>query len=715
MTNDDDDFLPGFETLDSSDEQASPSTQSFFSDVNIQDDDDDECALSATVGAPTHALTKKEGVPQPIDRGPFGRLMNNNFLQYASYVICDRALPAVEDGLKPVQRRILHALWEKDDGRFSKVAGIVGNTMQYHPHGDASIKDAIVTLANKRYLIQGQGNFGNIFTGDGAAAGRYIECRLTKIAKELLFSEKITPFVPSYDGRNQEPVILPAKIPLLLMLGVDGIAVGLSTYVMPHNFIELLEAEIAVLQKKPFLLLPDFLTGGKMDASDYEDGNGFVKVRAIFEERHNEKNKLYITGIPWSTTTERLIDSIEKVLKTKRIPIRNITDFTSNHVEIELTLSPGSDPDKVKKSLYAFTDCEKKISSRLVVLKDNRPCVMTVTEVLQHNVQRLLTIFEQEFNVRLKEINALLLKKTLERIFIEERIYKHIEQVKEADVINQTIRDGFIPFKDQLLGDLTDEDIEMLLRIQIRRISLYDINKHREEVDALNAEHAEISDNLIHLKRYTIKFLKGVIKRYAKDFPRLTEITAFKEIDERALTSSEYTLRMTEDFFFGYDLKQGDALFPCSSLDKIFILWIDGRYKFVQPPDKMFVDQDFLIAGIHDRETVYTCVYVEPVYGFTYIKRFSWAGMIQNKEYALTPPKSKIILFEKGTPETIYLKYKPVKNQRVNQQAFNPAEVRISSTTARGIQMTPKQVLKISTERPRGWNDEDATAKGAFF
>ncbi len=701
----DEDFLPGFDVPTPN--STNPSAGSLFdSDMTI-DDAEDGIAL---VSSP-----KEKVIPPPVDRGPFGQLMNSNYMQYASYVICDRALPTVEDGLKPVQRRILHSLWERDDGRFAKVAGVIGHAMQYHPHGDQSIQGAIVVLTNKRYLIQGQGNFGNIYTGDSAAAARYIECRLTKLAKELVFSPKVTTYVPSYDGRNQEPVLLPVKLPLLLMLGVEGIAVGLSTCIMPHNLIELLQAEIAALQKKPFQLVPDFITGGEMDAADYEDGNGSIKVRATIETRQGEKNKLFITSIPWSVTTETLIESIEKIIKPKRVPIRTITDYTAKDVEIELTLAPGSDPDKVKKALYAFTFCEKKISGRLVVLKGNRPCVMTVTEVIHHNATRLLSIFEQEFNVRLNEIDIILRKKTLERIFIEERIYKRIEAIKEADKINHAVRDGFTALKEQVFEEITDDDIEQLLRIPIRRISLYDINKHREEVEALCAEKTTIQDNLAHLTRYAVNFLKKLVKTYANDFPRLTKVDAFKEIDERALTSSEYKIKLTEDFFLGYDLKQGDEIYPCSSLDRLVIVWQDGRYKMVPPPDKLFVDKDYHTSFVYDREKVYTCVYVEPVYGFTYIKRFTFGGFIMNKEYAMIPEKSTILLFVEGTPEALYVKYKPRKNQRINQQLFKPEEVRISSPSAKGLQMTPKMIQKISLEKPRGWVDTDSAAKGAFF
>ncbi|MDO4527962.1 MAG: DNA topoisomerase IV subunit A [bacterium] len=674
-------------------------------------------------------------LPSVRDRGPFGRLMDDNFLQFASYSICDRALPTVEDGLKPVQRRILHAMWEKDDGRFTKVAGVVGNAMHYHPHGDAAIKDAIVTLANKRYLIQGQGNFGNILTGDEAAAARYIECRLTKLAREHIFSPKVTEYVPSYDGRNKEPVLLPAKLPLSLMLGVDGIAVGLSTTILPHNFIELLEAEIAILQKKPCpTLVPDFITGGMMDASEYDNGRGSVKVRARIEERKNEKNKLFITSTPYGVTTDRLADSIEKTIKTKKLPIRHIDNFTAEKVEIELSLTPGSKAEDVKKKLYAFTECERKITSRVVVLRDNRPCEMTVPEMLAAHAELLKDIFRREFEVRLGEIKALMLRKTLEAIFIENRIYKRIESAKTADSVAAEIRKGFVPFRDQLEHDLTDEEIETLLKIPIRRISLYDINRHLDEMRALREEMAEIEDHLAHLARYATKYLKGIIKEYAKEFPRLTEISdGFQEIDERALTATELTLRLSEDRYIGHEIRQGSQLFACSSLDKVYILWSDGRYRFMPPPDKLLADavydpgKDWLDAlrprapiryfdtGIYQRDDVFTCVYYEPIYGFTYIKRFTWGGMIMNKDYNLVPEGSTIILFCKGTPEAIYVKFKYIKGQRITQQIFDPSEARVSSAGSKGIQMTPKQIERIDTRKGQWWVESEGSTKGALL
>ena len=691
-------------------------------------------AEEANVGEPEPDDTAAEA-PEIRARGPFGRLMDANFLQFAAYSICDRALPTVEDGLKPVQRRILHAMWEKDDGRFSKVAGVVGNTMHYHPHGDAAIKDAIVTLANKRYLIQGQGNFGNILTGDEAAAGRYIECRLTKLAREQLFSPKITEYVPSYDGRNKEPVLLPAKIPLCLMLGVDGIAVGLSTAVLPHNFTELLEAEIALLQGKPCpTLLPDFITGGEMDAAEYDDGRGSVRVRAHIETRKGEKNKLFVTSVPYGVTTDRLAESIEKAIKAKRLPIRHIDNFTAENVEIEIALSPGSDAEKVRKALYAFTDCERRIPSRIVVLSENRPCEMTVPEVLARHAELLKDIFRREFEVRLREIDALILRKTLEALFIEKRIYKRIEGVKTAEAIYAEVRNGFEPFAALLEHPLTDEEIDILLKIPIRRISLYDINRHNDELNALRAEYAQITDDLAHLARYAVKYLKALIKEYAPQYPRLTKIAdGFQEIDERALTATELTIRLSEDGYLGHDVRQGQTLFPCSSLDKLYILWSDGRYRFMPPPDKFLVDATyapgqpwldalrprapirFFDAGVYNRDDVFTCVYYEPIYGFTYFKRFTWGGMIMNKDYALIPEGATILLFCKGTPEAIYVKYKYLKGQRITQQVFAPSEARIASASSKGLQMTPKQIERIATHKAAWWVEAEGATKGALF
>ncbi len=650
-------------------------------------------------------------------QGPLRDLMDENFLQYTGYVICSRAIPSIEDGLKPVQRRILHALHEKDDGAFIKVATVVGHTMAYHPHGDASIGDALVVLANKLwgngYLIEGQGNFGNLYTGMPAAASRYIECRLTDLARKEIFNAKTTRFTPSYDGRNQEPVLLPAKIPLLLMLGADGIAVGLSTSILPHNFIELLQAEIDILQKKTVCLYPDFQLGGLMDVSEYNDGRGKIKLRAVIEKR--DKNKLVITQLPWGETTDSLISDIEDAVRKKKVAVRQVHDLTAKNVEIELVLATGAVQEKVISALYAFTDCEKSISSRPVVLDGGRPTELGVSEILAKNVQRLLDLSRAELEIRLGELDAEFHARTLDRIFVEERIYKRIENEKTWEGVQKAVLSGFAPFAGELRHAITNDDIERLLKIPIRRISLFDIEKNRREIETILAEEAEVNNNLAHLKSYVIKYLKALIKTYGKQYPRRTLIAGqpFKEVDVRAITAHELSIRLdAENGYLGTVVRGGEELFKCSSLDKLLCVWKDGTWKIMAPPEKFFVDKNLLCCMIFNREQLFTCVYTEPDYGFTYIKRFVFGGAIQNKEYRLAPPKSKVLLLEKETPEVLYVKYKPAKAQRIHQQQFAPAEVLIKGVGARGVQMTSKGISRLAVKKPTWWDDSENSPRG---
>ncbi len=655
-------------------------------------------------------------VPPPKDRGPLGSLFDSNFLQFASYTICNRAIPTVEDGLKPVQRRIMHALWEADDGRFTKVAGIVGDTMHYHPHGDASIYEAVVNLVNMRYLVEGQGNYGNLFTGDPAAAPRYIECRLTELARKEVFNPKITAYVPSYDGRGKEPVLLPAKIPLLLLMGAKGIAVGLSTEIFPHNFNELIEAQIAILQKKPFTIYPDFQTGGVIDVSEYNDGMGKIKVRSTIEPR--DKNKLVITSLPWGQTTESLIDSIEEAIRKKKVQVREITDLTAEKVEIELVLSTGSSQEKVTQELYAFTACETSLSSRPVVLFGNRPCEMSLSDILRANTEMLVDILKRELEVRARELDDAFHSKTLEQIFIEERIYKRIEEQETYEAVQQAVLSGFDPFRKRLRREVTLDDVEQLLQIKIRRISRYDIEKNHQEIEGILREEGEVQDNLAHLRAYATKYLKYLIKTYGKKYPRLSQIAEkpFGAIELRALTATELTMKIDrENGYIGTEIRGGEELFKCSSLDKLLVLWDDGRWRMIPPPEKFFVDKTFLLCALYSRDRQYTCIYTEPSYGFTYIKRFTFGGAIQNKDYRLAPEKSKVILFQEGTPEQIFVKYKPKASQRIHQQVFNPAEVLVKSAGARGVQMTSKDIARVATEKPRWWDDAEGSPKGVLI
>lgn len=669
------------------------------------------------------AVTVSKGL---TGSGPMRDLYDFNFRQYSAYVICSRAIPAVEDGLKPVQRRIMHSLWEKDDGKYTKVANIVGHAMQYHPHGDASIGDAIVVLANKLwgegrgYLIDGQGNYGSLYTGMPHAATRYIECRLTDLARNEVFNKKTTDFVPNYDGRKEEPVYLPSKIPLLLMLGADGIAVGLSTAILPHNFIELLEAEVCLIQKKPFKLYPDFQLGGIMDVSDYQDGMGKVKVRAVIEEA--DKNKLVITQLPWGETTDSISESIEDAIKKKKVKIRKIHDLTSAEVRIELELQAGESPAKVKAALYAFTTCEKSIASRPIVLDAGRPRAMTISQILQKNVDRLMFLTRREQEIRLDELDSLFHARTLDRIFVEERIYKRIENEKTYEGVQNAVMDGFKPFRSELRHDITVDDIERLLKIPIRRISQFDINKNRDEITNILAEEKQVKDNLDHLRAFTVKYLKGLIAQYRKKYPRCTKIEegAFQQADVRKLTASELTVRIDrENHYIGTDVRGGDELFKCSSLDEILCLWKDGRFKKIQPPDKFFVDKDimaiFLFQQEKDRDKEFICVYEEPLYGFAYVKRFTFGGLIRNKEYRLAPPKSKMLHFAQGCPERLYVKFKPAKGQKIHQQMFDPSEVTVRGSSARGIQMTTKPIARCSPTKGSWWDDSETSSKGVLL
>ena len=671
----------------------------------------EEATETPETGAAPVVVEKQKFDPLRDDHGPLKQLVDFNFLQYATYVICDRAIPTLEDGLKPVQRRIMHALKEKDDGRFIKVANIVGHTMQYHPHGDASIADALVTLTNKRYLIEGQGNYGNIFTGDRAAASRYIECRLTELARKELFNKDLTEWIASYDGRNKEPVTLPCKLPLMLMLGADGIAVGLSTSILPHNFIELLEAQVEILREKKrtpveLNLLPDFQTGGLMDVSEYNKGNGKVKLRARIEMRKN--NRLVITEVPHGTTTESLTASIEDAVKKKKVPVRAIDDFTAEKVEIELTLTQGATQEKAIQSLYAFTKCETSVSSRLICLRDKRPVEMTVDEVLRFNTRQLLEILDGELNLRKAKLLDDFHNKTLVQIFVENRIYKKIEQCKTYEAVVKAIYKGLEPFKKQLRRPIIDDDIEMLLGVRIKRISLFDIEKNRKDIDDILAELAEVEKNLKGLNGYAIRYIKRLIKEYKNQYPRRTEAASFKEVEVRELTATELQIKRDENGYIGTNVK-GETILECSSLDKLLVVWSNGKYKVMPPPEKLFVDDSLERCEVFNREKQFTAVYTDA--RITYLKRFQFGGVIMNKEYYCSQgEKSKLQLFVDGTPEGIYVKYNKAKGQRIYQQRFSPADIAVKGVKSRGNRMTTKSIKYIGTEPGRWWDPDDAGA-----
>lgn len=648
--------------------------------------------------------------------GPLTDLIDFNFLQYASYVICERAIPNVADGLKPVQRRIMHALKEKDDGRFIKVANVVGHTMQYHPHGDASIGDALVALTNKRYLIEGQGNFGNIFTGDQAAASRYIECRLTQLARDELFNKDLTDFIPSYDGRNREPVTLPSKLPLLLMLGAEGIAVGLSTRILPHNFIELLEAEIQIIQERKkasveINIMPDFQTGGVMDVSEYDKGFGKIKVRARIEKQGS--NKLLIKELPCMQTTEAVISSIEEAVRKKKVPVRSISDFTAEKVEIEIVLSVGANQDKAIKALYAFTKCETSVSSRITVICNKRPVEMNTEEVLRKNVRQLLDILKRELALKKHNLLEAFHNKTLIQIFVENRLYKKIEECKTYEAVIKAVFEGLKPFRSKLKRNVTRDDVEMLLGVRIKRISRFDIEKNRKDIEAILSELAEVEKYLKNLKSYAVSYLKTLLKKYKKAYPRCTKIDTFKALDVRKLTSNELSINVdSEKGFLGHSVK-GEELLKCSSLDKLLVVKKDGTFVVMPPPETYYINDSLIWCGIYKRELVFTAVYTE--WGVTYIKRFEIGGVIMNRDYDYIPKKAELQLCQISTPEAIYVKYKPVKGLRIHQQEFRPEQVLIKGVKAKGKQMTSKIIARIDTRAGRWWDKKRRSPKGILF
>ncbi len=640
------------------------------------------------------------------DRESLRLRVNQNFLDYASYVIRDRAIPHLDDGLKPVQRRIMWVLKKMDDGKFNKVSNVTGNCMQFHPHGDASISEALIVLVNKKYLIEGQGNFGNIYTGDRAAAARYIECRLTELAREELFQDELTEFVPRYDGREKEPVTLPAKIPLLLMLGAEGIAVGLSARILPHNFIELLEAQVAILRKKPFGVLPDFPKGALMDASNYDDGRGSVKIRARIDIE--DASTLVIREIPQTSTAESIIASIEDASKKGKIKIKAINDFTSSTIEIELKLAPGIDAEKTMQALYAFTECETTISSRVILIDGNRPVEMTVSEVLQRNTQRLVELHEKELRIREGKLLEDIYFRTIVRIFIEERIYKKIESASSAEEVSSNIYKGFKPFEKDLWRPLKDDDVEMLLKVPIRRISLFDINKHKQELEKVQAELEQTQKHLKNVVKYSISHLEGLVKKYRDQFPRLTEITSFETVTAKEVVHRAFKLGYDrEKGYLGYKVNGAEFQFAVSQLDKIVIVMADGTFRVTQVEEKAFVGNEVLFVGPASREQEMLVVY--NLKTMSYVKRFQFGGTILNKVYRYVPEGAKVLYLNPWFEGTLYIKYTPSPKQKVNQQFIETGDLKLRSTKAGGNQVSIKKIKSVSDSKPRGWDQGKPT------
>jgi topoisomerase-4 subunit A len=621
------------------------------------------------------------------------KLFDFNYIHYASYVIKDRAIPDIEDGLKPVQRRILHSLFEMDDGKFHKVANVVGHCMKYHPHGDQSIYSALVVLANKELFIDKQGNFGNIATGDEASAARYIECRARPMAKDLLFKPKITEYIDSYDGRNKEPVTFPAKVPVVLILGAEGIAVGMSTKILPHNPVEVIKAEIAALKGRRFKLEPDFPTGGFCDSSEYADGLGKVRVRAKLDL--SDEKRIVIRELPFGSTTESLIASVETAAKAGRIKIASISDFTTDKVEIEIKLQRGVYAADILDALYAFTECEQSISCNLLVIKDDLPVIMRAADVVKHHATRILDILKRELELEAGELLDDLHARTLERIFIEERVYKAIERMKTQEGVRKSVVDGLEPYKKEIKRQVADEDVERLLKIPIRRISLYDINKAKEEMDAIKARLSQVRKHLANLVEYAVSFLEGVARKLEKDWPRRTELSSFRQVDVKEAARRDSPLRYDEATgYLGTSVSGGETLFHVSSYDKILAIRRSGVYTAMTVPEKLFVDKGMLYCGSAEKEelakVLYTVVYRDGETGFPYIKRCRIEQYINNKDYFLVPDGAQILLFSTEEGFDFSVAYEPKPRMKVKEEAFSAGDFEEKGLKAQGVRLAAK-------------------------
>ncbi|MBR6086073.1 MAG: DNA topoisomerase IV subunit A [Spirochaetales bacterium] len=626
-------------------------------------------------------------------------IFRQNFIEYASYVIKDRAIPDIEDGLKPVQRRILHTMIEIDDGRFNKVANVVGHTMRYHPHGDQSIYTALVNLANYDLFIDKQGNYGNFMTGDGPAAARYIECRLLPFAKKVLYNPEITEYVESYDGRNKEPVVFPAKIPVVLIQGTEGIAVGMSTKILPHNAHEVIDAQIAAIKGEDFQLYPDFPGGGIMDVSDYQDGLGSVAVRAKLDT--SNAKKIIIEELPFGVDSEKMIKSIEEAIKKGRLKIQSVNDFTADTVNIEISLAKGTYTKDVVDALYAYTLCEQKISVNCLVIRDKLPHVCTVSDVIRYHADHILEVSKKELEVQRGHLFDKLHTRTLERIFIEERIYKRIEQKRTQEAVVQAIRTGFEPYRDQLVRDIDDDDIERLLKIPIRRISLFDIEKNNQEIDQINADIKQVDYDLGHLDEYSIRTLNGIKADLdAETHRRKTVIADFNMVDIRDVAKRDLDLRYDGlTGYLGTNVKTGNPLFKVSEFDKILIIQKNGTYYCSNVPDKLFVGKDITYCGLADKDSlediVFTVIYLDKKTKVTYIKRCKLSGFIMNKPYELLPDPDDNTLKKLSILPNAEVTVTYKGNSRVKESTFLFSDFLVKGSKAGGVTITKKEIASI--------------------
>ena len=692
----------------------------------IPADDQFDASSNDVAEENSHSSYKVPGGDKPDFKYQLTGMYQSWFLDYASYVILERAVPHLEDGLKPVQRRILHSMKRLDDGRYNKVANIVGHTMQFHPHGDASIGDALVQLGQKDLLIDCQGNWGNILTGDSAAAPRYIEARLSKFALDVVFNPKTTQWKPSYDGRNKEPITLPVKFPLLLAQGVEGIAVGLSSKILPHNFNEILDAAIAYLRNEPFELFPDFQTGGFIDVTRYNDGErgGSVKVRAKVEKRDNRT--LAITEIPYGKTTSTLIDSILKALEKGKIKIRKVDDNTAQHAEILVHLIPGTSSDKAIDALYAFTDCEVSISPNCCVICDSKPHFLTVSDVLRRSVDNTVRLLGEELSIQKHELEETLHFASLEKIFIEERIYKDkaFEDSTSMDIAVAHIDKRIEPFKPSFVREVTREDILKLMEIKMGRILKFNSEKAEEQIAAIKTDIEEIENHLDHIVDYTIRWYEALKSKYGKNYPRRTVIRSFDTIEATKVVEANEKLYINrEEGFMGTGLKKDEFICNCSDIDDIIIFYKDGKYKVVRVSEKMFIGKNVLYINVfkkNDTRTIYNVIYRDGKDGLHYIKRFAVTGVTRDKEYDLTQgkPGSRVVWFTanpNGEAEILKITFKPKPRLKCLFIDKDFSDIAIKGRQSMGNIVTKNEIHKISLKEKGGstlggrqvWFDRD--------
>ena len=634
-------------------------------------------------------------------------LMKQNFLEYASYVIRDRAIPDIEDGLKPVQRRILHTMKEVDDGKFCKVANIVGDTMKLHPHGDASIGSALVVMANKEYFIDKQGNFGNALTGDPASAPRYIEARLTPLAKETLFNSELTEYTDSYDGRNKEPVVLPCKLPVSLLFGAEGIAVGMSTRILPHNFNEVIDAQIAFLKNQPFKLLPDFLSGGILDVGQYEEGNGKVLVRARIDV--TDDKILTVRELPFGVTTESLIQSVQDAANKGKLKLSSIDDFTAESVEIELKAARGMDAEKLLKLLYAFTQCQVSISVNLLLIQANQPAQLTVSEVLRHSTLRLKDLLKQELLLSLEQTRRKWHMRRMEMYFIGEKIYQKLEACDSYEEALDVVRKAVLHIESILPFPVEQDDIEKLLTLQIKRISRYDQKESQKELDKLKVTIGSLNKSLKDITRYTISYLDKIKDKYGEDFPRRTKVRSFDEIRVQDVAEKQKVGWDRKEGFLGLNVKSGSTSFYCSAYDKIVVIRKDGSYQVIRVPEKQFVGKDAISVEKLNQKTVHNVIYWEGASKVCYAKRFRVEKFILDREYNLFPKKkgAKILHLSQGEGIRLEVSFVPTPRIRKSSDTYNLDDLGIKGIQARGNKVSSKSVQKVkvtaSEPEEEGW------------